>query len=79
MIPGAVHRPPDIYLKTEDILGKPQLGDRVMKALRPVIASNEVPYLQMTSVGTHSRSGREKEAKNEGTEYLRRLIFSKIR
>ena len=55
MIPGAVHRPPGIYL------GKLQLGDRLMKA---VIASNEVPYLQVTSIGSHSISGREKEGKD---------------
>ena len=29
-----------------------------MKAVRPVIASNGVPYLQMRSVGSHSTSGR---------------------
>ena len=30
-------------------------------AVRPVITSNEVPFLQMRSVGSHSTSGREKE------------------
>ena len=31
-----------------------------MKAVRPVIASNGVPCLQIRSVGSHSRSGRKK-------------------
>ena len=34
-----------------------------MKAMRPVIASNGVPYLQMRSVESHSKSGRKKEEK----------------
>ena len=36
-----------------------------MKAVRPVIASNEVLHLQMRSVGSHSTSGIEKEGKKE--------------
>ena len=38
-----------------------------MKAVWPVIASNGVPYFQMSSVGSHNTSGREKEGKNERT------------
>ena len=34
-----------------------------MKAVRPVTASNGMPSLQMTSVGSHSTSGRDKEGK----------------
>ena len=34
-------------------------------AVRPVIASNEVPFFQMRSVGSHSTSGREKEGIKE--------------
>jgi hypothetical protein len=30
-----------------------------MKAVRPVIASNGVSHLKMSSVGSHSTSGRE--------------------
>ena len=30
--------------------GKSQLGDRLMKAVRPVITSNGVPYFQMRSI-----------------------------
>ena len=32
-----------------------------MKAVRPGIASNGVPYIQMRYVGSHSMSGREEE------------------
>ena len=37
VIPGVVYRYPDICLKAEENLGKLQLGDRLMKAVRPVI------------------------------------------
>ena len=43
-----------------------------MKAVRPVIASNIVPYFQMTLVGSHSVSEREKKGK------VGRLIFCSI-
>ena len=42
MIPGTVHRFPGIYLTAEENPGKPQFGDRLMKAVRLVIASKEV-------------------------------------
>ena len=35
-------------------------------AVRPVIASNGVPFLQMRLVGPHSTSGKEKEGNKEG-------------
>jgi hypothetical protein len=35
-----------------------------MKPEQQFIASNWVPYFQMTSVGLHSMSGRYKEGKN---------------
>jgi hypothetical protein len=38
-----------------------------MKGMRPVIASNEVLYLQMSSEGSHNISGREKEGNKERT------------
>ena len=45
-----------------------------MKAVRPIIASNGVPYLQMRSVGTHSTSGMEKkEMKERISHYDNRL------
>ena len=43
MIPGAAHGSPGIYLRTEENSENPKLGDRLMKALRPVIASNGIP------------------------------------
>ena len=42
-------------------------------AVRPVIASNEVPFLQMRSVGSHISSGREKEGK-DGTGIMEILL-----
>jgi len=36
-----------------------------MKAVRQVIASNEFLYLQITSLGLHSTSGREKKGRKE--------------
>jgi hypothetical protein len=38
-----------------------------MKAVKPVIASNGVHYLQMRLVGSHSTSGRKKEGRKEIT------------
>ena len=58
MITGAVYSSPGIYLKTEENSGKPQLGDR--NGLRPVIAKNGVPYLEIW-VGSHSTLMREKK------------------
>ena len=63
MIPGALHRSPGTCLAAEGNLGKPQLGDRHMKAVRPVSASNGVLCLQMGSVGSNSTLGRDNEGK----------------
>ena len=51
---------------------KPLLEDHLIKAVRPVIASNGAPYLQMTSVGSHSTLDREKE---ENMERMKRDLF----
>ena len=65
MIPGAVlfHLPYS--------WGKPQKTSARRPsdegAVRPVITSNGVPFLQMRSVGLHSTSGREKEGIKEKT------------
>ena len=40
MILGSVHKSPEICLTAEENPGKPLLEDRLMKAVRPVIASN---------------------------------------
>ena len=52
MILGAVHRSPGICLTAEENPRKSQLGDRLTKAVRPVIASNGVPFLQIRSIGS---------------------------
>ena len=39
-----------------------------MKAVRDVIASNRVPYLLMTSVGSHNKSGRDKDKEGRKNE-----------
>ena len=44
-------------------------------AVRPVIASNGLPFLQMRSVGSHSTSGREKEGKKERVGYIITIMF----
>ena len=60
MIPGAVPKSQGIFLAAEENPGKPQLGNRVMKAVRPAIASNGVSYLHLRSVESPSTSVREK-------------------
>ena len=56
MTRGAVHRYPSIYLTAKENPGKFQLGDRLIKAVRPVMAPNAVPFFQMKYVGSHNRS-----------------------
>ena len=58
---GAVHRSPGIYLTATENPGKPQLGDRLVKVVRPVITSNGVLYLKITQ---HQK---EKEGNKERT------------
>ena len=53
----------------EENPGKPQLGDHLMKSVRPVIAPNGVPYLQMRSVRSRSKSGKENEVMKERNKY----------
>ena len=59
---GTMHRSLCIYLTTEDNLGKPQPGDRLMKTVRPV-------SLQMGSLNDVGRivqmSGNERDGRNE--------------
>ena len=64
MIPGVMHRSPGIYLSVRT---------QLIQAVRPVIASNEVPYLQMRSVGSQSTLRWEKNGKKKRTKVL---IFS---
>jgi hypothetical protein len=72
MIPRDLHRYPGICPKT----GKPQktstrrLSDE--GDVRPIIASNGVPFLQLRSVGSHSTSGWYKKGK-KGWEEVGRI------
>ena len=65
MILGDVHRSLGICLTAEENPRKTSARRSSMKAVGSVIASNGVPYLQMRSVGSHSTSGREKEANRD--------------
>ena len=59
MKPGAVHKSPGIFLTAEKNSGKCELGDRLMKDVRPVIASNGGP-LHPNGIGRiteHVRKG----------------------
>ena len=58
----------------EENPGKPQLGADE-GAVRPVIASNGIPFLQMRSVGAHSTSGREKEEEKERTGFCPNIYY----
>ena len=61
MILGAVQRSLDICHTAEDHSGKPQIEDRLLKDVRPAVTSDRVPLTKMSSVESHSTSGREKE------------------
>jgi hypothetical protein len=67
MILGAMDRSPVICLTAEKNPRKLQSDEG---AVRPVIASNGVLFLQMRSVGSHSTSGREKE-ENKGKDVVK--------
>ena len=58
MVPGTVHRSPDVCLTAEKNPGKPQLGLCLMKGLCDQ-SLPQFPFLQMRSVGSHSMSGRK--------------------
>ena len=64
IIPEAVYRSSGIYFTAEESPGKPQLVDRLLKPVRPVNATNGVPYLRIASLGSHSTQvGRRKEGR----------------
>ena len=54
-----MHRSPAITQLLKQIPGKPQQGDR-LNAVRSVIVSNELPYVQLTSEELYSTSRRDK-------------------
>ena len=80
MVPGTVHKFPGICLIAEENLGKPQLGDSLMMAVRPVISSNGVHYFQMRLVGPHNTSGREMEGEHlkQHKAYCRCSVTSSV-
>ena len=63
MMPGAVHRSPDIYLTTEEIPGNPQLLDCLTKAARPAMSSDGVPY--PSKRGRQNRTERQERRRKE--------------
>ena len=69
MIPDVLHLSPGIYLKTVEYPGKPQVGDRLVKAVRPVISLNGVSYLQVRWVGSCSTNRNGKGKKDENILY----------
>ena len=65
---------PGICLTAEENPGKPQLGDCLVKAVQPVIATNGITYLQMNSVGFYCSYGKNKKRKGrEGSNYYRHI------
>ena len=66
MIPEAVHRSPGICLTAEENPGKPARKQSDERDMRPVFASNGVPFLQIRPVDR--TSGRENEGKDRTGE-----------
>ena len=52
---GAVHRSPGIDLTPEEVPGKSRQGDRLMNAVRPFIASNDVGGITQCDGGDEGR------------------------
>ena len=79
MIPEAVHRSPGMCLTAEENPGTSARRPSDEQAARPVIASNEVPYLQIMPVGSQSTSGREKKGKLDvGRLIIHHIIFDNL-
>ena len=55
-------------LLIDENLGKRLLGDRVTNALRPVIVSNGITYIQMTSVGSDKSQKFKRRKEGKGME-----------
>jgi hypothetical protein len=73
-----LHRYPGIYLMVHENSGKPRLRNRLMKVVRPVFATNGIPYLQMRSVESHSTSDRKKAEKEEGMKFYVPSLLSTL-
>ena len=68
MMLGTVHKSPGICLTAEENPRKTSASRPPDEgAVRPVIASNGVHFLQMRLIWLYSTSGMEKEGKKEGT------------
>ena len=70
MTPGAVYRSPGICLTAEEKLGKPQLGDLLMKA-----CDQSSPQMLVV---LHSTSGRKKEGKRKGRGIFYLIIVNSM-
>ena len=65
MIPGAEHRSPGICLTAEKKIRKTSARKTFDEgAVRSVLGSNGIPYLQLRPEGPHSKSGWVKEGKD---------------
>ena len=71
-------RSPGIYPTSQENLGKFLFGDRLMKAVRPVVTSNQVPCLKMTSVMTPKWEWRKTEWLNQITTMITILYFESL-
>ena len=67
--PGTVHRLQEFTLR----LRKSPENLNLMKDVRPVIASNAIPYLKMRSVGSHTRQ--RKRTKERVIHCIRIIYF----
>ena len=72
-----MHRTPEIFFMTEKNTGNPQLEERLMKAAKPVIASNGITYLKIRLVEPHSTQGGRKIERKKGWENKSRTVRNK--
>ena len=72
VILAPVHRSLGIYLTAQEKSGKPQLGDRLLKVVRPDVAANGIPYFQIMSLASWERKkkGETERIKSERATYL---------
>ena len=55
-----------------------QLGDRPIKALRPVKSSNIIPYLHVMSIGSHISLGGGWKERGKGIDMCREKWISTV-
>ena len=72
MIPGPVHRSPDMYLKAEENPEKPQLRDHLMKGLcdqsSPQMGS--LPPNEVSRIAQHVRKGEGRKEIKGGKRFI---------